>query len=139
MKTRFYFPMAKIAQLIVHTRNAEKHNGVFHQTHDRNFRRIPNPVIPPGLVFVKDEGVYLMSNGLTEGKSPGEAGVVVYAHGYDPQKNPDYYEKAAAFSGDDFCEFIDLEWMGDILKETEGYFMVICDEVEIGIGWAEGF
>jgi hypothetical protein len=60
----------------------------------------------PQLIFVKDEGIYLMSNGLPEDIVEGETLFVAYAEGYDPTVETD--NTWHAVSGDDFAEFIDL-------------------------------
>jgi hypothetical protein len=39
----------------------------------------------PQIVFVKDEGIYLMSNGKPRDIVEGERSFVVYAEGYDPR------------------------------------------------------
>lgn len=72
----------------------------------------------PGLWLVKDEGIYLMSNGtpalLTKAGSPNgrneiEVNAVVYAEGYDPTKQDrgEVWDAArAAVGGDDFVEML---------------------------------
>jgi hypothetical protein len=60
----------------------------------------------PQLIFVKDQGIYLMSNGLPRDIVAGETSFVAYAEGYDP--SVETYNTWDTVSGDDFGEFIDL-------------------------------
>ncbi|MHB8508926.1 MAG: DUF3085 domain-containing protein [Candidatus Dormibacteria bacterium] len=55
---------------------------------------------PAGLWFVKDEGIYLMSNSFPKRGGP------VYARGYG--KHADWDKVRAAAGGDDFVEFIEI-------------------------------
>lgn len=62
-----------------------------------------------GMYFVKDEGIYLMnaykkSNLVSSYTKKNRA---IYAFGYNPKTNEDYYEDCRyAVGGDDFAEFI---------------------------------
>jgi len=61
-----------------------------------------------GVLFVKDEGIYLM-NAYAGGKPPNELGTVVFAESYDPTKDEDVWERSRqAVGGDDFGEFVPL-------------------------------
>ena len=61
-----------------------------------------------GVLFVKDEGIYLM-NAYAGGKPPNELGTVAFAESYDPNKDEDVWERSRqAVGGDDFGEFIQL-------------------------------
>ncbi len=61
----------------------------------------PDADVPAGLWLVKDDGIYLMSNG-TEPHAP------VYASGFDPERNLGVWSSASeAVGGDDFEEFLD--------------------------------
>lgn len=71
----------------------------------------------PALLLVKDEGIYLMSNGLPglPRKDGQEGHHVVYAKGYDPTADDreHVWEAArAAVGGDDFVEV--LPWIAAI-------------------------
>jgi Protein of unknown function (DUF3085) len=65
----------------------------------------------PGFLFVHDDGIYMMSNGIpgdTEGAQTRQH--VVYAAGCDPQNDPDFYDTARDLvGGDDFAEYIAFE------------------------------
>ena len=61
-----------------------------------------------GVLFVKDEGIYLM-NAYAGGKPPNELGTVVFAESYDPNKDEEVWERSRqAVGGDDFGEFVPL-------------------------------
>ena len=61
-----------------------------------------------GVLFVKDEGIYLM-NAYAGGKPPKELGTVVFAESYDPNKDEEVWERSRqAVGGDDFGEFVPL-------------------------------
>lgn len=61
-----------------------------------------------GVLFVKDEGIYLM-NAYAGGKPPNALGTVVYADSFDPNKDEEVWERSRqAVGGDDFGEFIQL-------------------------------
>jgi|SRR6516162_3177371 hypothetical protein len=60
----------------------------------------------PQLIFVKDQGIYLMSNGLPRDIVEGETSFVAYAEGYDP--SVETHNTWDTVSRDDFGEFIDL-------------------------------
>lgn len=71
----------------------------------------------PGLLFVKDEGVYLMSNGTDTSARE----TVTYAEGYNPKTDEDVWEKSRdAVGGDDFAERLDREFMSEVLRATDG-------------------
>jgi hypothetical protein len=63
----------------------------------------------PQIIFVKDEGIYLMSNGKPHLPGTERQNFCVYAQGYDPNKDSDVWDNArAAVGGDDFAEYISL-------------------------------
>ena len=68
----------------------------------------------PGLLFVHDRGVYLMSSGSPRdklsGRGPSYAVYAAYADQCDPEKDADWWEASRArVGGDDFAEFIPIE------------------------------
>lgn len=69
--------------------------------------------IPAGLWLVKDQGVYLMSNGNPGLKNEdGKGYKVCYAEGMNPKADEGWYEAAcSAVGGDDFAEFIPAAWV----------------------------
>jgi hypothetical protein len=98
------FDPVKVAKLIDHAFKSPDHKIVYG---DENTRK-------PGLWFVGDHGIYLMSNGLPSLPNPEKGGtkqLVVYADECDPYK-VSYEElwenKVKGFGSDDGCEFLDL-------------------------------
>ena len=69
--------------------------------------------IPPGLWLVKDEGVYLMSNGEVRGEPK-----VVYAQGYDPHQGEVWDKCQRVMGGDDMFEFVPADAFADVTAEN---------------------
>ena len=70
-------------------------------------------VTEPGLWFVKDEGIYLMSNAspFEENKTP-----VVYADTFHPKVDQDVWERSReAVGGDDFSETLSASMIAEVL------------------------
>lgn len=109
------FKKSALQPLIEHAKNAPEH------TTDYSLEQIG-----PGLFLVKDQGVYLMSNGEPALKDEsGKRHRVVYAEGLDPHKDEDWYDLALALcGGDDFGELIPMATIeaalaqGDTLEIT---------------------
>lgn len=139
MKTTLFFKMGEVAPLIDHALNSTKHTGTFSQNYGENFKRIKNPVIPPGLIWVKDEGIYLLSNGaMKEGETPKSSGLISYALGYHPQKDSDVWEKSRyAVGGDDFAECIEIDdFIMENFRRTDGYLFMTVDKKSFALGWS---
>ena len=63
---------------------------------------------PAGLLFIKDQGIYLMANtNPRQLRADQKWSVVCYADGYGP--DCDWWEVHAAAGGDDFAEFLPLD------------------------------
>jgi hypothetical protein len=102
------FPAAAVLTLVQHTLAARSHERSY-------FDEAP---AHPQLVLVKDDGIYVMSNGLpplmadgsvADTEKPEGKRFVVYAVGFDPGKDQDVWERARlAVGGDDFAEYLDL-------------------------------
>jgi hypothetical protein len=140
MKTLLYFNMAIVAKLIDHAANATERNGTASQLYNEKFELIADPVIPPGLIWAKDEGIYLLSNGKSlPGQTPLSTGRVAYAVGFNPKTNPDYYDKQIdAVGGDDFGEFIDLDWVREAVGDrTTGFLILRLDGNRMRLGWTQ--
>jgi len=101
-----FFPGSTVLELLLHARAAPEHTAGY----------LDNPKPGPGLLFVKDDGIYLMSNGspaqLVEDGATRRK--VVYANGYEPPKSPQgdfsdsqYNKIRDAGGGDDFVEFLE--------------------------------
>ena len=78
---------------------------------------------PPGLHLVKDQGIYLMSNG-SDPRPASESGLIAYAEGYGP--GADRNEVRAAAGDDDFVEFLPVGW-----------FRNVCDGDRVILGFTE--
>ena len=139
MKTTLFFQMGEVAPLIEHALSSTERKGTFAQNCDEKFQRIENPVIPPGLIWVKDEGIYLLSNGaMKEGETPKSSGLISYALGYHPEKNSDVWENSRyAVGGDDFAEAIEIDdFFMEHLRRTDGYLYITVDENSFVLGWS---
>lgn len=95
----------ELRPLFTHARHAPQRRAPYGPT---------NASEKPSLHLVKDEGIYLMSNGFPGFGVKGERNQkVVYADGFDPAKNDHVWEKSrAAVGGDDFVlDFGHETWM----------------------------
>ena len=110
------FDIKEVEKLIRHSLAAPKHAQIW-------FEREEGLDPYPALWFVKDDGIYLMSNGDPKlDADDGDGHYVVYAKGFDPRKDEDVWDAARdAVGGDDFGESlaIDKAWIEDI--ETHSY------------------
>lgn len=103
-KAALIFEGDAVLELLTHARKAAKHVSPYGLTAEPG----------PGLMLVKDDGIYLMSNG--EPGLPGADTVnkVVYARGYEAlplnastEERMIRYDKVKdAVGGDDFAEFL---------------------------------
>ena len=119
------FKTEDIRKLAEHSLKAEKRRLTFDQEKE-------GVAVPRGLILAKDQGVYLLSNGLNEGeKPPGELGLVVYAENCNPETDKDWYDNARNIcGGDDFAEFIDLDWFFYAQSENCEYMVIeITDNI----------
>ncbi|WP_433204699.1 DUF3085 domain-containing protein [Nocardia sp. CA-107356] len=93
---RLCFPLSKVIDLAEHAMAATEHS--------RSPYDDPRPAVP-SLIWVKDDGIYLMSNGIPrQPGSPENTARIVYAHGHESGTHWCYGEPL----GDDFVEYIDL-------------------------------
>lgn len=88
------------------------------------------------LWFVKDQGVYLMA-GTQKGGKPE---TVIYARGYDPEKDDfdDWWDKARRnYGGDDFAETVELsaELVADVLNDKVTKLKVTVTELNWKVEW----
>jgi hypothetical protein len=99
--TDLYFDLALALRLAEHAHAAPQHAPSLSEGQDRS-------TCPGGLVWVGDQGIYLMSTGLP--KIPGDDGtpnLVAYAHGWGP--NDEHRSTAETHLGDDdFAEHLHL-------------------------------
>ncbi|WP_163468243.1 DUF3085 domain-containing protein, partial [Klebsiella michiganensis] len=67
-------------------------------------------ITDPGIVLVKDEGVYVISSGLPHDAVDDEGRLfVAYAEGFNPKKDDEVRSRQQAFSGDDFAEYMPID------------------------------
>lgn len=102
------FAAPAVLELLRHAIAAPKHSSPYSQEDPG-----------PGLFLVKDEGIYLMSNGKPGLLGENEHNKVVYADGYEPLTETrrdgtdtwgERYEKIRdAVGGDDFGEFLSAD------------------------------
>lgn len=85
----------------------------------------------PALMFVKDDGIYVMSNGLPGLERPGN---VVYARNYDPRKGDVWDRCRDAVGGDDFAEYIGLTELGP-MPENAVALVIGVSESDFTVGW----
>lgn len=79
--------------------------------------------VPPGLILVGDEGVYLLANvphDIAVGDMADKGGHVAYAREADPRRLPFeawYAAKTEGFGGDDGTEFLDGAGLRPVLED----------------------
>lgn len=79
----------------------------------------------PGLLFVHDQGVYLMSNGDPR-DTDGDKAYVAYAEGCDPDKDENWWENSRALvGGDDFVEVLPI--YPSIYGDLDAYNELVID------------
>jgi hypothetical protein len=96
--------LAEVEKLVELTHYAKVHNKMF--GHRKEI---------PGLILVKDQGIYLISTKTyPKGKSPATEGEVLYAKGFGPDADWDKVQSAAG--GDDFAELLPLTDLDKIIN-----------------------
>jgi hypothetical protein len=110
--------------LIAHAINSVEHHLTYAQSESGQI----NPA--PALHWVKDEGIYLMSNGSPCLPRPdGEKGsLVIYAEGFDPKEDDVWDAARDEVGGDDFVENLSIPFLFKALKEGRKYFIINCSE-----------
>ncbi|MGW6729617.1 DUF3085 domain-containing protein [Nocardia sp. NPDC055029] len=96
-----FFPLGQVSVIAEHAMAATEHSWP-------DWASDKSDPVPPALVWAKDQGTYLLSNGgprlLADPADPEGSSQVVYAAGYDS-----YFDfSATAVGGDDFAEYISL-------------------------------
>lgn len=105
MTTRLRFDAAALRPLIDHTEKATEHRALYGAKPEA------------GLWLVKDSGVYLMSSAKESLPDVGKVNLVIYAKGYDPDKDGDVYDKCAdAMGGDDGADCLPIAAFRDAIK-----------------------
>ncbi|MFG1952465.1 DUF3085 domain-containing protein [Micromonospora sp. NPDC048830] len=101
MTLHLYFDLTDTLRLAEHAVAADEQAPTYTE-------REEGPACPGALVWVHDQGVYLMSSGLPRLPDPNrpESSLVVYAHGWNP--DTDGYRRDRDLGGDDFAEHLHL-------------------------------
>jgi hypothetical protein len=136
MQIQLFFDMAIVAKLIDHAEKSTERRGSVDEFHYSRYSDMAE--VPPGLLWVKDSGICLLSNGkLQEGQTYESENLIVYAKGYDPKINHEYqWMQDQAVGGDDFVEFIPMDWVREAVGDkTFGYFVIQVEGNKFGIGW----
>ncbi len=110
MTTKLRFAAAALLPLVEHTEKATEHRALYGAKPEA------------GLWLVKDSGIYLMSSAKEALLGQNDFGVVkankvVYAKGYDPDKDGDVYDKCVdAMGGDDGADCLPIAAFRDAIK-----------------------
>ena len=117
--TELLFDLKQVARLLAHAKTSPEHREVYGE------------VTGAGLWWIKDDGTYLMSNGIPMLKE----NHVVYAKGYE--SGCDYDSLRSACGGDDFVEFLgdDICEMVARCDGADGYLVIAPhgDEMAISV------
>ena len=129
LKSKLVFDGPAVLELLSHAKAAPKHISPYGLT--------PNP--GPGLMLVKDDGIYLMSNG--EPHLPGTdiLNRVVYARGYEAlpgtasmEERMARYDKVRdAVGGDDFAEFLPAKSLARLAVDGRLEIELTVDKMSI--------
>jgi len=128
---KLVFDGAAVLELLAHAKAAPEHTSPYGLT--------PNP--GPGLMLVKDDGIYLMSNG-----EPGLAGAqtinkIVYPRGYEAlpstaavEERSERYDKIrAAAGGDDFPEFLPAKSFDMLLPQGTVEIQLLANRLRLSV------
>lgn len=88
-----------------------------------DFSKIIESKIKPKLELVVDSGVYLINNVKREGSSE-EAGLIVYAVGFNPAIDNDYYEKKRSIFHDDGTFNISVSHYLDAIDNKQDHLVI---------------
>ena len=94
-------------------------------SHSKKLREMASQALKgSSLVLVKDEGIYLMS------RDKKNKGLHIYARGYNPTTNDNWWDKASRVSSDDFGETIKLtkEWLNKIINNRGALTIRMSDD-----------
>lgn len=119
------FDAVAVGQRIAHANRSTEWSKGFGQTGSAE----------PSLIFVKDDGIYVMSNGIP-GQTDEATGrqVVVYAKGYDP-RDGDVWDKCRdAVGGDDFAEFVEVSALEPIPEDAR-YLVIRVSTRSMSFAW----
>lgn len=121
MKRTFRFDAVRVRELLKHSQGCRLHEPTLGQSYEKFGDRMMREQIPqeekdalrkqiePGLWLVKDDGLYLMSNGNPRMPLEPQGSNVAYAEGFsdkDLQSEGVYEALRVAVGGDDFVEYL---------------------------------
>ena len=107
MNGKIRWNMTDVEKLVELTKFANVHNKMY--GHKKAI---------PGLILVKDEGIYLVSTKTyPKGHTPSSDGEVFYAKGFGPEADWDKIREAAG--GDDFGELIPLSYIEPVIERMK--------------------
>jgi hypothetical protein len=131
---RVIFDAAAVRPLLQHTLGQTEHRPTFAELCDPAYLKagcrlgsdgfakasdIDPAKVPAALWCVKDQGIYLMSNGAEALRGTDGSNVVVYARGADPRTDTDWYEFARGIAGgDDFAEALNAADLRLLLEDA---------------------
>lgn len=121
------FKKDDVRRVVEHAANAPSHNMGWESDTPEG----------PAVVLVKDDGIYLMSNGKPADIVEDPTRFVAYARGYDPRDGDVWDKCRAAVGGDDFGETIPLDaaMIKSVLGGDELTVQITSDSIEI---WTKG-
>ncbi|MEI9979384.1 MAG: DUF3085 domain-containing protein [Edaphobacter sp.] len=130
-RARFVFNGAAVLELVTHAKAAPRNISPYGLTE--------NP--GPGVMLVKDDGVYLMSNGEPPLPGTDTANKVVYAQGYEAlpatasveERMAQYDKIRDAAGGDDFAEFIPAKSLSALEPEGELQIELSVDKMTVSV------
>ena len=159
--TPLVFDIDGVRQCVQHAMNSDRHTPAFADYDNPAFYprgRVPYIVdpqtgsrrvdsekidtrrVPPALWIVKDDGIYLVSNGFPKmpGRDPAHPSrmFVVYARGFNPDVDPDVHDAAcAAAGGDDFAEPVEIvpDLLAFIADPQAGALVVQMNETHLSV------
>ncbi len=134
------FNLSEIQPLVDHAAKAKIHTPTFAQRYEEvegQFVEKKKLEVSPGLILVKDQGTYLLSNGaLKEGETASNLGLISYAEGTNPKTDPDWWDVSRELcGGDDFAEYLPLEWFSEALEQGDQYLELLMtdDSIEMSL------
>jgi len=146
------FNVGDVRKLITHSRNAESRRPAYEDLFNPVYHfggvvkmkdgwpdesNLDISKLPAALLLVKDEGIYLMSNGMPglmrEDKQ--DRNQVVYAKEGDPTAGCDWWETARAIMGGDDCvDSLPITMFDAVLsKYDKETFTIVVNETAISI------
>lgn len=130
------FKMSEVYPIVTHALSAQKHIPTYDQAYDiidGELVKKENPMVEPGLHFVKDQGAYLISNGVhKKDETPASLGLVAYAEGTNPKLCDDWWEVTREkCGGDDFVEYLPIDWFSEALESGGNHIELRLSENSI--------